>query len=134
MKKPGRKLAAVYDAMSAQESFRRFTPRESQSMTRQALAIIPRDETLDDVHSPFFASTDIALVLSQSEAGALDSMIESHGVKNVLHALVQLIESRVEEIHVTNGRVLHHLSREDAYSYAAERLLGLVRDPRIAQL
>ena len=134
-KSVGRKLSAAnYERMTADDLWRRETPTEQKANNERALAVIPRDEALDDVDSPFFLSPEAASILSADELAALDSMIERHGLKNLFAALAQLLDSRVDESLVQSGRVIHHLAREDDFAHAAERVRNLTYDDRIVAL
>lgn len=94
---------------------------EKSRSNHRALAVYESsDEVFDNEHSEFFLSPEVEQLLSDDEMAALDAMIDRHGVKNLLLGLSKLLVSRVDESQLHNGRVIYHLSREDAYSRAAE--------------
>lgn len=92
---------------------------------------VKSDPELDSDLSEWFAKADESHVLDANELAALDSMFERHGVAHVLNAIAQLCDSRVDECLLHNGRVIHHLAREDDFAYTAEKISWLVADPRI---
>lgn len=135
MKNAGRKLSASnYRALTARESWRKMDDKAASDVQEAEFAVIPRDAALDDEHSPFFLTPDATQILDADEMRALDAMLERHGLANLIETLRQLCESRVEEENLVNGRVLYHMSREDAWSHAAERLFNLKCDERVKAL
>lgn len=136
MRLAGRKLSASnYAALTARDGWRQQSPSEHAKSQRTAMTVREdAADVLDDVHSPFFAPAEIAKALSPQELTALDSILEKHGVKNLLDALVQLLESRVDSSLIHSGVLLHHLARDDVYAYAAECLQNLTFDKRIREL
>lgn len=128
MKNASQKISIAHAVMTS-----RLTPQEAIEANHAVVSrIIPDD--FDSGGDAFFLRKEVSQILSDSESRALDEAIERHGLKNILLAIVQLLESRVDASHLVNGRLLHHLAREDDYSHAAERLLGLTYDARIGKL
>jgi len=110
----------------------RLSPSETIEANHGSLAV--REEPLPDFDdSDVFALTrGIDSYISGDNQKALDAMIETAGVKNILHALALLLESRVDESFLQNGMLISHLARENAFARAAERLHGLASHPDIA--
>ena len=113
----------------------KFSRKETQDMNRQALAVVPQVADFDESGSAFFApEKGGAGAMTDEELGILDSLIEQHGLANILKAVGHLLESRIEEGMIANGRMLLHLSRDDAWARAAERLQEITFHPDISGL
>lgn len=122
-----------YDLLTRREPWRNHSRADQSAMQRTALAVIPK-ENFDDSDSSFFLRPEAETLLSDGELAALDSIIEKHGLKNLLTCIIQLAESRVDEALLQNGQVIYHLARESAWSYAAERLSAVAADERVRSL
>jgi hypothetical protein len=110
----------------------RFSREDSQNMNRQALAVINEPDAFDESGSSFFAPEPGGITaLNDEECKFLDSMIEKRGLVNVLKAVQALLESRVEEGVMQGGSLMLHLSRDDAFARAAERLQDITFHPDI---
>lgn len=116
--------------------YQHFTNGERQDINRNALAV-----RVDDIESPdedtgFFAPRrGVASYVSDEHLKALDETLESHGLKNLLCALQLLLEQRVEDgVMNSQGDLIHHLSRHNAYSRMAERIASLASDREIDSL
>lgn len=90
-------------------------------------------EDFDD-HDVFALTRGIDSYVSTENQKALDDMIETAGVKNILHALALLLESRVDENFLQDGMLIHHLARENAFARASERIHGVASHPDIADV
>lgn len=113
----------------------RFSRKEIEGMNRQALAVVPQITEFDESASSFFApEKGGAGAMKDEELAILDSLIERHGLTSVLKAVGHLLESRIEEGMIANGRMLLHLSRDDAWARAAERLQEITFHPDISGL
>lgn len=113
----------------------RLSHAETVDANHGSLAVVPSDTPDDfDDHDVFALTRGIDSYLSDENQKALDTMIETAGVKNILHALALLLESRVDESFLQNGMLIHHLARENAFARAAERMHGLAVHPDIADI
>jgi hypothetical protein len=125
-----RKLSAAnYAQMTS-----RLSPQETRDTNRQALIVASNPPEFDESNSPFFARDKGATSLNDAEIAALDSMIETRGLADVLKSIEGLLESRIEDGIMQGGTVLLHLSRHDGWARAAERLRDLAFHPDIAEL
>lgn len=107
--------------------------REQIIAENHAQLSIDRHEPELDSDNEFFARPpELASIVSDDARSALDSMLEAHGIRNVLLALAELCESRVECGTYHGKTLILHLSREDAYARMAERIqsLGFSQDAR----
>lgn len=127
-----RKLGArTYDALNQS----RLSPAETIEANHGSLAVVPHDTPEDfDDHDVFALTRGIDSYISAENQKALDAMIETAGVKNILHALALLLESRVDENFLQNGMLIHHLARENAFARASERIHGIASHPDIADV
>jgi hypothetical protein len=133
-KSVARKSVGVFEASGAfarGEGYKVLSDSERREVSRTALSVRAVE---DDPHSEWFLRPDAESVANEDERAALDAMLERHGLINVIEALAQLLESRVDESLLVNGRLIAHLAREDAYAHAADSLRRLKYDQRIRDL
>lgn len=126
-----RLTSSAYEALNQS----RLSPAETVIANHGSLAVIPSDTPDDfDDHDVFALTRGIDSYVSIENQKALDTMIETAGVKNILHALALLLESRVDESFLQNGMLIHHLARENAFARASERIHGIASHPDIADI
>lgn len=121
--------ARSYDALNQS----RLSPAETIEANHGSLAVREAPEDFDD-HDVFALTRGIDSYISIENQKALDAMIDTAGVKNILHALALLLESRVDESFLQNGMLIHHLARENAFARASERIHGIASHPDIADV
>lgn len=109
---------------------------DMQGINRALIAVRKTEDHFNDWDSAFFAPRHgSASYVTDERLKALDESIEAHGLKNVLSALQMLLEQRVEDgAHDSNGNLLLHLSRHNAYARMAERIATLTYDKELAAL
>ena len=112
----------------------RLNPQETRATNRQAVAVLSDPPEFDESNSPFFAREKGETNLNEAEMAALDTLIETRGLADVLKSIEGLLESRIEDGVMQGGTLLLHLSRHDAWARAAERLRDLAFHPDIASL
>lgn len=132
------KLAGTNRKLSASNystlTHTRLSPAEIADTNHKSLAVREEAPPDFDDYDVFAPTRGIDSYLSNENQKTLDAMIETAGVKNILHALGLLLESRVDENFLQNGMLILHLARENAFARAAERLHNLAMHPDIGDI